>query len=86
MDELVLGSKSTTIDGITRKRFGEYPFYELVSSHICRRSFATNLYGHLPNLTIMQITGHKTESSFLRYIKITSREHAEKLRQYWEQM
>lgn len=86
MDELVLGSKTTTIDGVTRKRFGEYPFYELVSSHICRRSFATNLYGHLPNLTIMQITGHKTESSFLRYIKITSREHAEKLRQYWEQM
>lgn len=66
-----------------RKEFGIYPKYELISSHACRRSFASNLYGKLPNMTIMAITGHKTESQFLKYIKITPKENAEKLRDLW---
>lgn len=66
-----------------RKEFGIYPKYELITSHTCRRSFASNLYGKLPNMTIMAITGHKTESQFLKYIKITPRENAEKLNDYW---
>lgn len=32
----------------------------------------------------MAITGHKTESQFLKYIKITPREHSETLRKLWE--
>ncbi|MBS9768429.1 MAG: phage integrase SAM-like domain-containing protein [Flavobacteriaceae bacterium] len=84
LDSLVYGSKRVTVDGVSRKEFGKYPFYELVTSHTCRRSFATNLYGKLPNLTIMQITGHKTEKSFLKYIKTTSKEHAQKLKEFWE--
>lgn len=83
-DTPTIGAKRCSIDGVTRKQFGKYPFYKLVSSHICRRSFATNLYGKLPNLTIMQITGHKTERSFLKYIKTTTKEHAEILKKYWE--
>lgn len=67
-----------------RKEEGVFPKYKLVSSHTCRRSFATNLYGKLPNLSIMAITGHKTEKQFLEYIKITPREHAEKLKALWE--
>lgn len=66
-----------------RKKTGVYPIYELVSSHICRRSFASNLYGKLPNMTIMAITGHRTESQFIKYIKITKKEHALKLEEYW---
>ncbi len=68
---------------ITRKEFGPFPKHELVSSHICRRSFASNLYGKLNNMTIMAITGHKTEAQFLKYIKITPTENAEKLKEYW---
>jgi integrase len=67
-----------------RKEFGTYSKYELISSHTCRRSFATNLYGKLDNMTIMAITGHKTESQFTKYIKITSKEKAEKLKIHWE--
>lgn len=67
-----------------RKEFGTYPKYELITSHTCRRSFASNLYGKLPNMTIMAITGHKTETQFLKYIKITPKENAEKLKEYWE--
>ncbi len=83
-NEKVFGSKLTKVNGAMRKVAGMYFFYELVSSHTCRRSFATNLYGKLPNLTIMQITGHKTEKNFLKYIKTTSKEHAQKLKEYWE--
>ncbi len=54
---------------ISRKKKGIYPKYELISSHICRRSFATNLYGKLPNMTIMSITGHKTEGSIPKIFK-----------------
>jgi hypothetical protein len=32
----------------------------------------------------MAITGHKTETQFLKYIKITPKENAEKLKEYWE--
>lgn len=66
-----------------RKEFGTYPKYELITSHTCRRSFASNLYGKIPNLTIMAITGHKTESQFLKYIKITPKEDAKKLAALW---
>lgn len=67
-----------------RKETGIYPKHELITSHTCRRSFASNLYGKLPNMTIMAITGHKTEAQFLKYIKITSSENATKLKEHWE--
>lgn len=46
----------------------------LVSSHVCRRSFATNFYGNKMFTTpqLMSITGHKTESMFLNYIGKTA--------------
>jgi integrase len=67
-----------------RKVISVYPKYELVTSHICRRSFASNLYGKLPNMVIMGITGHQTEAQFLKYIKITPKENAKKLQEYWQ--
>ena len=57
--------------------------FELISSHTCRRSFATNHYGKLPTPTIMGITGHKSESAFLKYIKRTSKEMAVDLKRHW---
>jgi len=62
-----------------------YKKWELVTSHTGRRSFATNNYlMGVPTLTIMAITGHRTEASFLKYIKVTPKEHAEKLRVIWQ--
>jgi integrase len=61
------------------------PKWKMVTTHTARRSFATNLYKQdFPSLGIMAITGHKTEASFLKYIKVTPREHAEKLKQFWQ--
>ena len=69
------GKKQTTI----------YEKWQLVSSHTARRIFATNLYkSGFPSISIMQITGHKTESSFLKYIKVTREEHARMLMMHWQ--
>ena len=51
--------------------------YELVSSHTARRSFATNM--HLRGIEtgrIMLLTGHATEQSFFKYIRIGKNENA----------
>lgn len=57
--------------------------YELVSSHTARRSFATNAYkAGVPTIAIMKITGHKRESNFLKYIKVTEEENAEILKMH----
>lgn len=67
------------------KRISETkPKHQFVSSHTARRSFATNLYkGGFPSISIMAITGHKTEKSFLKYIKVTPEEHASLLHLHW---
>ncbi len=56
------------------------PKYKVVSTHTARRSFATNAYlNDVPVISIMKITGHKTEKSFLKYIRISNEENAQKL-------
>jgi len=53
---------------------------QLVSTHTARRSFATNAYlAGVPSIQIMKITGHRTESMFMRYIKISQEENANNL-------
>ena len=54
-----------------------YEKCNMVTSHTARRSFATNAYrAGIPSLAIMQITGHSTESSFMRYIRVSKEENA----------
>jgi site-specific recombinase XerD len=53
---------------------------DLVKSHTARRSFCTNAYlGGMDSLMIMAISGHKTEKSFLKYIKVTRQQQAERI-------
>lgn len=57
--------------------------WELVTTHTARRSFATNAFlGKLPSISIMLITGHKTEKAFMKYIKITKQENAISMYEY----
>ena len=52
--------------------------WEEVSTHTARRSFATNAYlARMDVYQIMRCTGHKTESSFLKYLKLGGRDYAE---------
>ena len=54
--------------------------FDLVSTHTARRSFATNLYlADVPTISIMKITGHRSERSFLQYIRVTQEQNADKL-------
>lgn len=75
----------TKLIQITRNEGGKkvpYTFhkYELVTTHTCRRSGATNMYkAKIPAISIMKITGHKSEKDFMKYIKITAEENAELL-------
>jgi len=82
------GLKERVMKSITKggkKQTTVYEKWKLVSSHTARRSFATNLYkSGFPSISIMQITGHKTESSFLKYIKVTKEEHAKMLMMHWQ--
>ncbi len=66
---------SQTIGGKTVH--SKVPKYSLLVSHTGRRSYASNayLYG-TPILSIMATTGHKTEKSFMKYIRLSSDEHA----------
>ncbi len=65
----------------------QFPKHDLVTSHTGRRSFATNMYKRgIPSLTIMSITGHNTEKSFLKYIKVKQEEHASLMAAAWKKM
>ena len=60
-----------------------YKKWELITFHTARRSLATNLYlAGIPIMTIMRLTGHKTITSFLKYIKISEQEVADSLRDH----
>jgi len=59
--------------------------WELLITHTGRRSFASNEYlNGMPSITIMAITGHRTEKAFLSYIKLTPDEHAQILKLHWD--
>ena len=80
-----LESETKTVGG--ERTTKAHPKYKLISSHTGRRSFATNMYKRgLPSLMIMSVTAHRTEKSFLRYIRVTQSEHAEMMKQEWAKM
>jgi integrase len=61
--------------GMTVKR--DVKKYELIVTHTARRSGCTNMYlAGIPGIDIMKISGHKTESEFLKYIKVSKEETA----------
>lgn len=58
--------------------------YQCMGFHTARRSFATNLYKmEAPTISIMQMTGHKSEANFLKYIKVSKEEHAEMMQKFF---
>lgn len=84
INEICEGKKRESIapEGVTptkndyRDVIGKFEKWELVSSHIGRRSFATNHYGKIPTTFLIYITGHSTEKQFLSYIKKSNKDLA----------
>lgn len=66
--------------GMNKRVKETYKKWELVSTHTGRRSFATNEYLRgTPIFDIMAITGHKKVQTFMKYIRITQQEKADRL-------
>jgi site-specific recombinase XerD len=75
-------SKATRND--YRKETGYFEKWRLVSSHIGRRSFASNFYGKVPTNYLIKITGHSTEKMFLNYIHKSEADTAKDAFKYFE--
>jgi len=86
INEPTLGKKMS--QETKRAELGMYPKYELITSHTCRRSFATNYYKHIPTPILIQITAHSKESMFLAYINkpADKDENAKLMYKYFEMM
>lgn len=70
-------NSSVLIESGKYKRPEPYEKWELISSHTCRRTACTNMFKMgIPPKQIMMISGHKKESTFFKYIKITEEENA----------
>jgi integrase len=82
INEIIEGRK---FDGEKKRKVTDnYEKWELITSHVCRRSFATNLYGVLPTPLIMQVTAHSTEKMFLGYIGKGSLDYAQQIADFYE--
>ncbi len=60
--------------------------WKIISSHIGRRSFATNFYGKIPTPLLMEATGHSTEQMFLKYINPMNKDRILSLSHYFDKM
>lgn len=86
LKQMVHGSKlieTAPESGIYRKVTKEYRKCDLVSSHIGRRSFATNFYGKIPTTYLIYVTGHSSEDMFLNYIGKSNKDLAMEIINYF---
>mgnify|MGYP000274193314 CR=1 FL=1 len=84
LNEDIISSKKIKLENKQyRNKTKNYKKWELVSSHIGRRSFATNFYGTIPTTFLMAVTGHKTEASFLTYIGKSNKDLAMEISKYF---
>jgi hypothetical protein len=82
LNEMVIGRRldKKTKRGVKKSR----PKYKYISTHIGRRSFASNFYGKIPTPLLMKVTQHAKESTFLTYINQTDDSHIESFLEYFE--
>lgn len=86
LNEPTKGSKITETEPkskIYRKKTGTYKKWELVTSHIGRRSFSSNFYGKIPTTYLIYVTGHSTETMFLNYIGKSNKDLALEMTKYF---
>jgi integrase len=74
------------INGKRTLTSGKYEKWKVISSHVCRRSFATNYYGKIPTPVLMQITAHTTEEIFRKYIGKTTYDNAYQMLEYFSKL
>ena len=80
LNEMILGRIQEGKRGVKKLR----PKYQYMSTHIGRRSFASNHYGKMPTPVIMKVTGHSKESTFLTYINQSDDSHIATFLDYYK--
>ena len=88
LNELITGKIQTNLtpenkNTKIRSVQGTFQKWELVTSHIGRRSFATNFYSQIPTTLLINVTGHSTETMFLNYIGKSNKDLAMELINYF---
>ncbi|EMY82601.1 Integrase [Psychroflexus gondwanensis ACAM 44] len=86
IDDLVKGSRMKKIGTGKfkyRKKDGVYKKHELITSHVGRRSFASNYYGKIPTTYLIFITGHSSEKMFLNYMGKSNKDLAVEVSKYF---
>ena len=87
INEIVEGKKQLDVskedeeNSKIRNVLGKYPKWELVTSHIGRRSFASNYYGKIPTPYLINVTGHSSEKIFLDYVIVEANDLSKQLAQ-----
>jgi len=82
VNEMVLNPRYNESNQGTEERL--VPKYSLITTHTARRSFATNAYlMDLKTIDIMRVTGHKTEGAFMKYIKMSNKDAADRIKEGW---
>jgi hypothetical protein len=89
LNDMVSGKRQTNIETDNEKPSkirnvsGTFEKWQLVTSHIGRRSFATNFYGPIPTNYLIYVTGHSSESLFLKYVGKSNKDKAMELFKYF---
>ena len=66
-----------------RKEIKYVKKYEAIGSHTARRSFASNLYGKVPNEVIQSVAGWSSSEMIAYYNKTSKKEYAQQLKNFW---
>ncbi len=66
-----------------RKEIKYVKKYEAIGSHTARRSFASNLYGKVPNEVIQSVAGWSSSEMIAYYNKTSKKEYAQQLKEFW---
>lgn len=82
IDSMTYGSKYDSEK--QRKVLGYYSKADLVTSHTCRRSFASIYYGVIPSEDLCSILGWSNDKMLLFYNKKTKKEKANNLKKHWD--
>ena len=69
---------------IYRNKTGMFRKCDLITSHIGRRSYATNFYEIMPAYLVMNNTGHTTEQQLLTYLKVDSKAKANETHRFYK--
>ncbi len=87
INQKVKGSRMTETapeSKIYRKETGIFEKWKLVTSHIGRRSYASNFYGKIPTSYLINVTGHSTEVMFLNYIGKSNNDKQKGMSKFYE--